>query len=49
MQLGAKEQRKQDKYKFTQACNNNDANKHQLKCIDIESQKTVRHLFEKQH
>ena len=45
----AKEQRKQDKYKFTQACNNNDTNKHQLKCIYIESQKTVRHLIEKQH
>ena len=45
----AKEQRKQHKYKFTQACNNNDTNKHQLKCIYIESQKTVRHLIEKQH
>ena len=45
----AQEQGKQDKYKFTQACKNNDTNKHLLKCKYIESQKTVRHLIEKQH
>ena len=47
-QIKIAKQRKQDQCKFTQACKNNYLDK-QMKDQYIESQKTVRHIIEKQY